>query len=204
MRRRLILVLLPLAHALVWPGPARAATMLSPGQTLRGRFVQERHLQGFNAPLRSEGRFVLAPGKGLIWRAETPFSITTVITAAGLVQDVGGAETMRMTAARLPFLSRLYGMLSGALSGDWRLVEPDFTVVRTGDDANWRVELTPRRPDAAGLPMRSIAVNGSRFVDRVRIEKPDGDFELLAFLDQVLSSGPPSAEESAAFASANR
>ena len=127
MRRRLILAALAALPVRAW-----AITALSAGQVLRGRFVQERHLHGFDAPLRTEGRFVLAPGRGLIWRAETPFAITTVITTAGLVQDVDGTETMRLPAARLPFLGRLYGMLSGALSGDWRGLEPDFVVVRSG------------------------------------------------------------------------
>jgi len=199
MRRRLILAALA-----ALPVRARAVTALSTGQVLRGRFVQERHLHGFDAPLRTEGSFTLAPGQGLIWRAETPFAITTVITAAGLVQDVDGTETMRLPTARLPFLSRLYGMLSGALSGDWHGLEPDFVVTRSGDEAHWRADLTPRRPDAIGMPLRDIAVSGSRFVDQVQIDKPDGDFEHLAFLDQVLSNGPLRPDEAATLASPGR
>lgn len=183
---------------------ARTVTILPQGQVLRGRFVQERHLRGFDAPLRSEGSFVLMPGQGLIWRVETPFAITTVITVAGLVQDIDGAETLRLPATRLPFLPRLYSMLSGALSGDWQTVEPDFTIARSGSDARWQVDLTPRRPDAIGLPLRGIAVTGSRFVDRVRIDRPDGDFEQLMFLDQTLSPAPLGAEEAAALASIGR
>jgi hypothetical protein len=195
MRRRLILAALAALPARAW-----AVTALSAGQVLRGRFVQERHLHGFDAPLRTEGSFVLAPGRGLIWRAETPFAITTVITTAGLVQDVDGTETMRLPVARLPFLGRLYGMLSGALSGDWRGLEPDFVVVRSGDEAHWRTDLTPRRPDAIGMPFRDIAVSGSRFVDQVQIDKSDGDFEHLAFLDQVLSNEPLRPDEAATLA----
>ncbi len=92
---------------------AGPAPFLTTGQVLRGRFVQERHMRGFNAPLRSEGHFVLAPGKGLIWRAEKPFSVTTIITAAGLVQEAGGTETLHLPSAKLPFLSRLYDLLGG-------------------------------------------------------------------------------------------
>lgn len=201
MRRRLILALPALA---LRPARAGAVITLLPGQVLRGRFVQERHLRGFDAPLRSEGGFILAPGHGLIWRAETPFAITTVITAAGLVQDVGGAETLRLPAARLPFIGRLYAMLSGALSGDWRAVEQDFVVARSGTPTAWQAHLTPRREDPVGLPFQAIAINGSRFVDQVRIDKPDGDYELLAFLDQVLSSAPLAPEEAAALALTGR
>ena len=123
----LLLCLLPLSAQAAGPEGA-----LQAGQVLRGHFVQERHLQGFNAPLRTEGRFLLAVDKGLIWQAEKPFAITTVISPAGLVQQVGGDETMRLPSSRLPFLSRLYDMLGGALGGDWRSLEHDFAVEKSG------------------------------------------------------------------------
>jgi len=124
----LLLCLLPLS--LQAAGPEGG---LQAGQVLRGRFVQERHLQGFNAPLRSEGRFVLAAGKGLIWRAEKPFAVTTAISPAGLAQEVGGNETMRLPSSRLPFLSRLYDMLGGALGvtgRPWNTTSPSKNPAR--------------------------------------------------------------------------
>ncbi len=195
MRRFLLalLCLFPLATQAAGPNG-----VLETGQVLRGRFVQQRHLKGFSAPLRSEGRFVLAPGKGLIWRAETPFAVTTVITAAGLVQNVGETETIRLPSARLPFLARLYDMLGGALAGDWRALAGDFEVTRSGDDEAWRVVLSPRRRDDAGIPFRSIIAKGARYVETVDIAKADGDSEDLAFLDQALSAGPLSADEARA------
>lgn len=196
MRRRLILAALA-----ALPIPAGAVTTLSPGQILRGRFAQERHLRGFDAPLRTQGHFVLAPGKGLIWHAEVPFAITTVITAAGLVQQADGTETMRLPADRLPFLSHLYAMLSGALSGDWHALDPDFTVTRSGDTARWHADLTPRHPDATGMPFTHITVSGTQFVDQVHMDKPNGDSEQLTFQDQTLSQSPLSPEEATTLAS---
>jgi len=196
--RRLILALL-LAVAPVMAMAAGPTQSIAVGEVLRGRFVQERHLKGFNAPLRTEGHFVLAPGRGLIWRAEKPFAVTTVITANGLVQEVGGSETMRMPAARLPFLARLYDMLGGALAGDWRALDTDFIVTRTGDDRHWQVDLTPRKADdPIAMPFRAITAQGSRFVETVAMVKQDGDSDTLSFLDQALSSAPLTAEETAA------
>lgn len=196
MRRFLLVLLCMLALPAHATGPTGG---LAAGQVLRGRFVQERHLQGFAAPLKSEGQFVLVPGKGLIWRAEMPFAVTTVISAAGLVQTVDGKETMRLPSARLPFLARLYDMLGGALAGDWRALETDFTVARSGDGGAWQVVLTPRTgPDALTTPFRAITAQGGHFVDHVRLEKPDGDSDDLSFLEQGLSSNPLSADETAA------
>jgi Outer membrane lipoprotein carrier protein LolA-like len=206
MRRRSILGLLaltpilPLTARAVGPGQGVAA-----GQVLRGGFVQERHLKGFNAPLRSDGHFVLMPARGLIWRVEKPFPITTIITAAGLVQQVGGHETMRFAAARLPFLAHLYDMLGGTLGGDWQALEADFVVERSGDPAQWQVRLTPRKTDnVLAMPFAAIVANGGRFVETVEMTKPDGDADVLNFAGQVLSDAGLSADEATAFDSADK
>lgn len=174
-------------------GPSRS---IASGSTLHGAFVQERRLQGFKAPLISEGRFTLAPGQGLVWRSEKPFAVTTVITAAGLVQEVDGTETVRMPAARLPFLAKLYDMLGGALAGDWSALDKEFTVVRQGNDRAWRVELRPRvAADPVSMPITTIRLTGGLFVDQVEIVREGGDSDVLHFADQTLSQAPPSPEE---------
>jgi outer membrane lipoprotein-sorting protein len=179
---------------------AQAAPRIGEGDVLRGRFVQERHLQGFTAPLRSEGSFVLAPEHGLIWKTEKPFAVTTVITEAGLTQTVDGSQVLHMAAAKLPFLSHLYRMLGGALAGNWEELGKDFTVARRGDDNDWQLELRPKRTDGLAMPFRSIALKGTRFVDEVTLTKANGDFDRLTFLDQALSA-PLTAEENRALES---
>jgi len=201
---RLLRIVLALAALLALPLPAQATEPLTEGQVLRGGFVQERFLKGFQAPLRSQGRFVLAPGQGLIWRTETPFAVSTVMSPAGLVQEVRGAETMRLQASRMPFMSRLYTMLGGALTGDWRALEDMFAVERTGDAAAWQMLLTPRRADDPAMPVRAITVRGGRFVDEVEIAKPDGDRDRLTFHAQALSRDPLAADEAQLLASAAR
>lgn len=180
--------------------PALAADppSLKPGELLRGRFVQERFLTGFDKPVRSEGAFVLAPGKGLLWQGETPFALTTAITPAGIVQSVGGKETMRLSAAKVPFLARMYDMMGGAMAGDWRALEGEFTVTR----ADNQVVLTPRRPDPTAQPIRSITARIGRFVESVDVVRPDGDHDHLTFRDQTLSTAPLSAAEAAILAAA--
>ena len=199
MNRRLFLAaLLLLAAAGTRAAEPRRA--LRQGQILRGRFIQERRLQGFNAPLRSEGTFVLAPGRGLIWRAETPFAVTTIITAAGLVQDASGTETMRLTTARAPFMARLYDMLAGALGGDMHALENDFTVGITTEGDHWRYDLRPRTIGDAMMPFQSMVVRGSALVEQVDMLKPGGDSDTLTFLDQAVSNAPLTAGEAAALA----
>jgi hypothetical protein len=171
--------------------PARAAE-LAPGQVLRGTFVQERHLQGFAQPLKSQGSFVVVLGRGLIWRAETPFAITTVLSPAGLVQSVNGTVTTRLDATRIPFMSRLYHMMAGALSGDWRGLEAGFAISRAAQT----LTLVPKDEATAGQ-IKALTLEVGRFVDAVTIQKPNGDWDHLTFLDQSLDQGPPAPSEAA-------
>ena len=186
-------LLLITAAALAQPRQVHA---LESGEVIAGRFVQERHLAGLAAPLRSEGRFVLAAGKGLIWRGEKPFATVTVLTPQGFMQSVDGKEVQRLPAARVPFLSRFYDMLSGALAGDWRAIEHDFTIDRQENQPLWIIVLHPRSSDdPASAQLQSITVTGSELVDTVEIRRANGDWEHLTFRDQVLSSTPLSSED---------
>jgi hypothetical protein len=195
MRRRGLLMLfclLPTGAAVAGP-----CAGLGHGQVLRGRFIQERRLKGFAAPLRTEGKFVLAQAEGLIWKAEKPFPVATMITKAGLVQRVRGNETLRLPSSRLPALVRLYDMLGGALAGDWSALEPAFVLARSGRDTAWQVIFTPRLASDPAMPFSAITAVGGCFVDSVVLDRADGDADTLTFLDQTLAGGPLSAGETA-------
>jgi hypothetical protein len=181
--------------ALLAASVCRAETQtLADGQVIRGHFTQERHLQGFANPVKSEGHFVLAAGTGLLWVTEQPFAVTTAITANGLTQSVGGKQTAKFDAQRLPFLTRIYGMMSGALGGRWDALKADFSVRTDGP----HIVLTPLRADTTGAAIAKISLVVTHFVDEVEIERPNGDSDHVVFTGQTLSSGPLSAEESGA------
>ena len=169
---------------------------LADGEILRGNFVQERFLQGFNAPLRSEGSFVLAPGKGLIWRTEKPFAITTLMTDRGLAQQSDGTTTLNLPASRAPFMAGLYDMLTGALAGDWSGLERDFTVEKSESAGTWHLRLLPRKETpTSSMPIVEIKVIGAAFVQSVEIEKQGGDIDKLIFADQQRLAGSLAADE---------
>jgi hypothetical protein len=202
MTRRLLLAL---AALLLCGAAPPQPSALKPGEAIHGRFVQERHLAGLASPLRSEGSFLLAAGKGLIWRGEKPFATVVVITPAGILQTVNGAEVQRLPASRLPFLARFYDMLSGALSGDWSSLAHDFIVTRSAEGDHWTIVLTPARADdPAAAQLRSITVTGAKFVDGVEIRRANGDWEQLSFLQQALSAAPLAVDDTRLFEQAGQ
>jgi hypothetical protein len=160
--------------------------------------VQERQLTGFTKPLRSEGSFVLVPGRGLIWRGEKPFPNTTIITSDGILQTANGQEAMRLPASRLPGLSQLYEVLGAAVSGNIKPLQQTFAVTQSGDDAGWRIELKPLHPENPAMAqIKAIALAGDRFVQTVSVEKSGGDIDRIAFSAHQVSKADLSKDEAA-------
>jgi hypothetical protein len=187
------------------PGVVRAQSLtLASGEVLRGRFTQQRFLQGFNAPLASTGSFILAPGRGVVWRGETPFAVVTVMGPGGLVQRVAGGATTHYPASRLPAIARLYEIFGAALSGDWQKLTAVFDVRREGTESAWTVILTPLRSGDGGLPLQQVMVRGGRYVDSVEVRRVNGDWDRLEFSQQAPSRAPLDVETSELLDAANR
>lgn len=153
-------------------------------------------MEGFSAPLKTTGDFLLAPGQGLIWEAKEPFAMTTVMTADGISQQNGSVEMLNLPSNKAPFLAQLYNILGGALAGDTRMLEQHFDVVQSKNAKGWQMALTPRRADGANLAIQRIEIDGNRFVDHVTIHKASGDRDELTFIGQSLDNNPLSAAES--------
>jgi Outer membrane lipoprotein carrier protein LolA-like len=180
--------------------PQAGQTALKDGQVLRGRFEQDRFLKGFPSPLKTAGSFTLVAGGGLIWRAETPFSVTTVMSPAGLVQEVDGKKTMSLASTRIPFMTKLYSMLSGALIGNWSDLESTFKIARTGDAKKWELRFTPMAANDPAMPIEAILVRGKRLVEDVVVIRSDGDRDHLRFSGQNLEAAAPTSDELALLA----
>lgn len=172
------------------PGP----DVVAPGQVLRGHFVQERQLAGFAKPLRSEGSFLLVPGRGLIWRGEKPFATTTIITAGGILQLVNGQQAMHLSATKLPGLAQLYSVLGAAVSGNTAALRQAFTVSESSTADGWRVELKPLNSQAMSQ-LNGLTLRGGRFVDSVEVERSGGDVDRITFSEHRISKADLTPDE---------
>lgn len=194
-----------LAAALLAAPKAMAQKLsLAEGETLRGRFVQQRFLQGFAAPLTSTGSFILAPGRGVVWRGETPFAMTTVMGPAGLVQKVTGGATTHYPASKLPAIAQLYEVFGAALAGDWAKLSPFFSVQRDGAEQAWTVTLMPLRGGEEGLPLSRVVVKGGRYVGSVEVARANGDSDRIEFHGSTPSREPIDRETSELLDTAGR
>ncbi|RDJ25221.1 outer membrane lipoprotein carrier protein LolA [Bosea caraganae] len=176
--------------------PSQAqSTTLQEGQILRGQFEQKRYLSGLDNPVRSSGVFTLVAGKGLIWTTKRPFATVTVMTEAGLVQDVKGKETLRLSASKLPVMAKLYTMFGAALTGNWDAMQGAFTLTRQQNGQAWTIHLESLRADDPNLPIKAIKARGQKLLDEVEVVKTNDDRDVLTFSNQKLEAGRLTPEE---------
>jgi hypothetical protein len=200
-RKVAFLCALLIATALVCPAQAVAPAephIVTAGEILRGRFTQDRTLAGFAKPLRSTGDFALIPGRGLIWHTKIPFENITVIQPQGILVRTNAQETLRLSADRLPGLSHLYDVMSGAVGGNTAVLQTDFVVRHSKAGGAWQIILAPLHPDKPAMAqIKMLTVTGSHFVETIEIDKGGGDSDRLSFLEQAVTKGAPTAEEAA-------
>jgi len=195
--------------ALLVPFCALAATFgpteqLNKGDVLRGRFVQEHYIKEGTLPVRSEGHFLIAPPYGVIWAIERPLPLTVTATKDGALQSIGNVPLLRQSPAQLPYLSHVTTMLSNALGGNLKALEPDFIMRNGGTAKQWRVKLTPRSQKAMNFPFKSITAKGSRFVEQAELIRPSGFSDVFTFSSQAITSDVPSEAEMALFAAVTK
>ncbi|MBF0098043.1 MAG: outer membrane lipoprotein carrier protein LolA [Magnetococcales bacterium] len=170
----------------------QAEPLIKEGEILRGRFLMDRHLQGFNKPLRSEGTIVIAPGKGLVWKTEKPFPAIVAIGVQGIHQYVNNDKTFSITTNQFPFLNTLRQLFEQALTGNEAGLERYFSLQQEGNTA-----ILDKRPDAGiDWPLKKLLVRRNQgFVESVALFKENGDRDEIHFLEQTITLASPTSEE---------
>lgn len=149
---------------------------------LRGEFSQEKQLHGFRNPLRSQGEFVVARGRGVIWSTLRPFPSTLVLTGERVLsQQADGSRRVELDARQQPTLRAVNTMLMALVSGDAKALSERFELdpeLLEGD--RWQLRMVPRTA-ALAKAFRQIQLEGDRHVRRVTIEEASGDRSILDF-----------------------
>jgi hypothetical protein len=181
----------------VAPGFARH---LAAAPVLYGHFTQQKSIQGIRKPLVSQGDFLVARGKGVIWRTRKPFAAAAAVTAKGLWALEGGdsSRAPKRTPLHQGNLGATLGMMERVLSGDPAGLEKNFTVRASGGDSAWTLHLSPKDPSWARF-MRSIDLAGGAHVDSVAYLEANGDRTRISFTEVQAGGGALAAWSEAAF-----
>ena len=153
---------------------------------LRGEFTQEKRLQGFRNPLKSQGRFLIARERGVLWSTLKPFPSDVVLTRDRiLTRQADGRSRVEVDARQQPALRSVNAMMFALMSGDVQALTARFNLQPTLlAHGGWRLVLTPK-PGAMAQAFQRVTLEGDRYVRSVDIEEPSGDRTQLRFTGMV-------------------
>lgn len=167
---------------------------------LRGEFEQDKRISGFKNPLRSQGSFLLARDKGVLWATAKPFPSEVALTRDRILsRQRDGSTRTEMDARKQPALRSVNLMMFALMSGDVEALSSRFDIqVQAQAKDAWRITLRPK-PGALARSFESIVLDGDRYVRQVDIAEANGDRTQLKFLNLRETPASLSADEAKRF-----
>ena len=197
----LVLASAPAVGTFAAPDPlAQVRTQVAQVPLLRGHFSQEKRVAGFRNPLRSNGRFLLAREKGVVWTTVAPFPSEIVITRDRIVsRQRDGSSRVEVDGRQQPGLRTVNAMMFALMSGDMKALTTTFDVKsEPADGKGWRMTLSPRSRQLAQA-FTSVRLAGDRYVREVELREANGDVTRLRFDDMSESPATLTRDEAIRF-----
>lgn len=171
---------------------------LAQPEVLRGEFEQAKTVQGFSKPLNSKGDFLVARGRGVLWRTREPFASDLRLTRHEILATQGGAVAFKLDAAREPTVRVINGLMFALLNGDVGQLSELFTLTGAVEGKTWTLQLQPKQANLAQL-LRKIELHGDGLVRRIAIDEANGDRTQIRFVNTRSEPATLTAAEAARF-----
>lgn len=160
---------------------AQLGARLEQVPVLRAEFVQSKQMAAFKKPLQTRGRLVFARQNGVLWQIEQPLKLTYVLQENRMLEIGDDGNVQARTSKDQPGIAQIGRIFRALLGGQTKALADLFDASGSGDaERGWTLTLTPRTPQVAQF-IRRIALNGSRYVDSIRIEEAGGDTATIKF-----------------------
>jgi outer membrane lipoprotein-sorting protein len=175
---------------------SQIAAHLAQAKGVRAQFTQTQTLAAMKQPLVSSGALLFFRERGVIWRIDTPYKATYVITDAGVTQvDAAGRRVSAHSAQGTRGVAQVSKMMRAMLGGDLSALYSQFDVQAEGSAAQWRMQLTPNQPQLA-QSIKNLEMGGGDYLQSLRITLANGDVTKLDFTKSEALTEPTAAERS--------
>lgn len=152
------------------------ALMALLGQQRSGEaeFVEQRFVQGLDAPLTASGTLGFAAPDRFTRRTLKPRAETMEVEGNTITLTRGG-RSRSFTLDAAPEMVGLVEALRGTLTGNAQTLQRHFTSELSGSAEQWTLALTPLEARPGGT-LRSIRIGGRRAeVNSIEMQLTDGD-----------------------------
>ncbi|MGF6877059.1 LolA family protein [Paraburkholderia sp. MM5477-R1] len=175
---------------------SQIAAHLAQPKGVRAQFTQTQTLAAMKQPLVSNGTLLFFRERGVIWRIDTPYKATYVITDAGVAQlDASGRRVSTQSAQGSRGVAQVSKMMRAMLGGDLSALYSQFDVSAEGSAAQWRMRLTPNQPQLA-QSIKGLDMSGGDYLQNLRITLANGDVTKLEFANSAAVAEPTPDERS--------
>ncbi|SDQ44925.1 LolA family protein [Paraburkholderia tuberum] len=175
---------------------SQIAAHLAQPRGVRAQFTQTQTLAAMKQPLVSNGTLLFFRERGVIWRIDTPYKATYVITDAGVAQlDASGHRVSTHSAQGSRGVAQVSKMMRAMLGGDLSALYSQFDVSAEGSAAQWRMRLTPNQPQLA-QSIKGLDMSGGDYLQNLRITLANGDVTRLEFANSTAVAEPTPDERS--------
>ncbi|MEX3976138.1 outer membrane lipoprotein carrier protein LolA [Paraburkholderia caribensis] len=160
---------------------SQVASRLAQTKGVRAQFTQTQTLSAMKQPLVSTGTLVFVRERGVIWRVDTPYKATYVITDAGVSEvDANGKRVNTKSAQGVRGVAQVSKMMRAMLGGDLSALYSQFDVDAQGTPSQWKLELKPNQPQLA-QSIKGLQMTGGEFLQTLRIALANGDVTQIEF-----------------------
>ena len=161
---------------------------------VRAQFTQTQTLSAMKQPLVSTGSLVFFRERGVIWRIDTPYKATYVITDTGVSEvNVNGQRPSSSSDNGVRGVAQVSRMMREMLGGDLSALYAQFDVRADGTPAQWRMQLTPNQPQLA-QSIKGLEMSGGDYLQALRITLANGDVTRIDFANSAAIGDLPPAD----------
>jgi hypothetical protein len=199
-RRRLLRTLALLAAAAARPLPAAAQSprldlrtltgLLAQRRTAEAQFTEERHVAGFDGPLRASGTLSFTAPDRFVRQVLEPRPESMSVQGNTIVLRRGG-RSRQMTLDAVPELTALVEAMRGTLNGDAALLQRHFETRVEGDPGRWTLTLLPRDARLASQVREMQIAGQAGEIRSVGLWMTNGDRSLM-LVDNLPPGAPAS------------
>lgn len=169
----------------------RALTgLLAQRRTAEARFTEERHVSGFDGPLRASGTLSFTAPDRFVRQVLEPRPESMSVQGNTIVLRRGG-RSRQMTLDAVPELTALVEAMRGTLNGDAALLQRHFETRVEGDAGRWTLTLLPRDARLASQVREMQIAGQAGEIRSVGLWMTNGDRSLM-LVDNLPPGAPAS------------
>ena len=154
---------------------------------VRAAFHQNKKITALRRPLKSSGRFLFAPDKGIYWQTLAPIQNLFVLSPKGILQKSEDAEPVVIETKEQPVIHGFIQIFMSLFGGDTSELEQRFDLYFTGNADAWTIGLRPK-----GTVMKKlfdhILLCGGQNIEQVLFLERSGDETRIIF--EIDQEGP--------------